>query len=123
MTTVSASNAIGSSMYLMPALRQISISSAVIGREALEMSVSPRQNFLKPPPVPETPTVTLTLPRFWIWNSSAYASEIGNTVLEPSILMAACACARPGTPAANTLISIAGTANFCHNFMELTLFR
>ena len=51
------------------------------------MSVSPRQNFLKPPPVPEMPTVTRILPRFWIWNSSATASVIGNTVLEPSILM------------------------------------
>ena len=30
-----------------------------IGREAFEMSVSPRQNFLKPPPVPDMPTVTL----------------------------------------------------------------
>jgi hypothetical protein len=28
------------------------------------MSVSPRQNFLKPPPVPEMPTVTLTVDRF-----------------------------------------------------------
>ncbi len=70
-TTVSASKATGTSMYLMPALRQASISSAVIGREALAMSVSPRQNFLKPPPVPETPTVTRTLPRLEIWNSSA----------------------------------------------------
>ena len=26
-----------------------------MGREASEMSVSPRQNFLKPPPVPEMP--------------------------------------------------------------------
>ena len=70
-TTVSASNATGTSMYLMPALRQASISATRIGREAFAMSVSPRQNFLKPPPVPETPTVTRTLPRFWIWNSSA----------------------------------------------------
>jgi hypothetical protein len=63
------------------------------------------------------------LPRFWIWNSSAYASEIGNTVLEPSILIAACASARAGIPADRTPITSAGTANFCHNFMELTLFR
>jgi hypothetical protein len=64
----------------------MSISFFVIGREALEMSVSPRQNFLKPPPVPDTPTVTLYLPRWAFWNSSATASVIGNTVLEPSIL-------------------------------------
>ena len=35
-----------------------------MGREALLISVSPRQNFLNPPPVPEIPTVTLTAPRF-----------------------------------------------------------
>ncbi len=51
------------------------------------MSVSPRQNFLNPPPVPEMPTVTRILPRLAIWNSSATASVIGNTVLEPSILI------------------------------------
>ena len=50
------------------------------------MSVSPRQNFLKPPPVPEMPTVTLTSPFLAFWNSSATASVIGYTVLEPSIL-------------------------------------
>ena len=49
------------------------------------MSVSPRQNFLKPPPVPDMPTVTLTLPLVDRWKSSATASVIGNTVLEPSI--------------------------------------
>ena len=58
-TTVSASNATGSSKYSMPALAQSAISALRIGREAFEMSVSPRQNFLKPPPVPEMPTVTL----------------------------------------------------------------
>jgi len=42
-TTVIASNATGSSMYLIPALRQTSISSTEIGREALAMSISPRQ--------------------------------------------------------------------------------
>ena len=40
------------------------------------MSVSPRQNFLKPPPVPEMPTVTLTAPFFVFWNSSATPSVI-----------------------------------------------
>src|SRR5678815_155089 len=88
-TTVSASKAIGTSMYLMPAARHVSISAVRIGRDAFEISVSPRQNFLKPPPVPDRPTVTWTLPRFEIWNSSAIASAIGNTVLEPSILIAA----------------------------------
>ena len=47
------------------------------------MSVSPRQNFWKPPPVPEMPTVT-RVPWLAFWNSSATASLIGNTVLDPS---------------------------------------
>ena len=59
------------------------------------MSVSPRQNFLKPPPVPEMPTVTLTLPLVDLWKSSATASVIGNTVLEPSIFTS-CAWAGAG---------------------------
>ena len=41
------------------------------------MSVSPRQNFLNPPPVPEMPTVTRTSPPFAFWNSSATASVTG----------------------------------------------
>ena len=60
------------------------ISDFVIGREAFEISVSPRQNFLNPPPVPEMPTVTLTAPRLAFWNSSATASVMRKTVLEPS---------------------------------------
>src|SRR6478672_12330301 len=74
-------------MYLTPAAAHVAISAARIGREASEMSVSPLQKRLNPPPVPEMPTVTRTLPRFWIWYSSATASVIGNTVLEPSTLM------------------------------------
>ncbi len=62
-TTVSASNAIGNSMYFTPASRQAAISSFRIGRDAFEMSTSPRQKRLKPPPVPEIPTVTRTPPR------------------------------------------------------------
>ncbi len=77
--------AIGISMNSMLFSAQSSISSVRIGREAPVMSVSPRQNFLKPPPVPERPTVTRVLPAAAIWNSSAMASEIGNTVDEPSI--------------------------------------
>ena len=48
------------------------------------MSVSPLQNFWKPPPVPETPTVTRTSGATER-NSSATASVTGKTVLEPSI--------------------------------------
>src|SRR5687768_6808466 len=75
-------------MYSTPFFVHSSTSVGLIGREALEMSVSPPQNFLKPPPVPEIPTVTL-LPGFAFWNSSATASVIGNTVLEPSTLISA----------------------------------
>ena len=49
-------------MYSTPAASHISISDSLMGREALEMSVrtaeSSEQNFLNPPPVPDTPTVT-----------------------------------------------------------------
>ena len=48
------------------------------------MSVSPAQNFSKPPPVPEMPTVTCTS-GFSSLNSSAAASANGPTVDEPSI--------------------------------------
>jgi hypothetical protein len=82
--TVSASKAIGSSKNSTPAFLQSAISSLRMGREPFEMSVSPRQNFLNPPPVPEMPTVTLT-PLMDFWNSSAIASTAGNTVLDPSI--------------------------------------
>src|SRR5687767_1014137 len=87
-TTASPSYATGSSRYEMPADRQASISLREIGRDAFEITVSPRQNFWNPPPVPESPTVT-RCPAFCFWNSSATASVIGNTVLEPSIAMTA----------------------------------
>ena len=58
----------------------------MIGREALERSVSPRQKRSKPPPVPETPTVTCTS-GFSLWNRSAAAVVYGPTVLEPSASM------------------------------------
>ena len=46
-------------MNEIPAFLHFSISFALIGLEAFDITVSPRQNFLKPPPVPDTPTVTL----------------------------------------------------------------
>src|SRR5919108_314836 len=71
----------------MPAFLQTGTSSSsLIGREASEMSVSPAQNFSKPPPVPEVPTVIFT-PGFSPWKFSAAASAKGATVLDPSILM------------------------------------
>src|SRR5690606_25019181 len=53
------------------------------GRDAFEKSVSPWMNFSKPPPVPETPTVTWTfgcVPAY----SSTIPSIIGATVDDPS---------------------------------------
>ncbi len=52
------------------------------------MSISSRQNFWKPPPVPEMPTV-MRVPLCSRWNSSATASVTGNTVLDPSTVMTA----------------------------------
>src|SRR5512134_394216 len=86
----------------MPAALHASISDLRIGREALEMSVSPRQNFLNPPPVPEMPTVTRTLPRTDCWKSSATASVMGKTVLDPSILTS---CARAGAAGASSAMA------------------
>src|SRR3712207_9345925 len=86
-TTAMPSFAIWISLYLTLFFLQIGTSSSsLIGREASEMSVSPAQNFSKPPPVPEVPTVILTL-GFWALNSSAAACANGATVEEPSILM------------------------------------
>ena len=48
------------------------------------MSVSPAQNFSKPPPVPDWPTVIFTS-GFSSLNSSAAAWANGKTVEEPSI--------------------------------------
>ena len=50
------------------------------------MSISPLTKRLKPPPVPETPTLTCT-PELVLRNSNAADSDIGKTVLEPSISM------------------------------------
>ena len=59
-TTVSASLATCSSSKAIPLAWHCWRSLSEIGREALEMSVSPLQNFWNPPPVPEVPTVTFT---------------------------------------------------------------
>src|SRR5687768_12984306 len=83
-TTVRASLAIWSSAYSTPPFSQAAISSSPIASEASLASVSPAQNFSKPPPVPEVPTVTLTS-GFSPWNCSAIASVRGATVLDPSM--------------------------------------
>src|SRR5687768_6900283 len=73
-------------MKSMPVLPHAVTSEAEIGRDAFEISVSPRQNFSKPPPVPDRPTVTRK-PRLIFWNSSANASVTGKTVLDPSAVI------------------------------------
>src|SRR5688500_15122630 len=47
--------------HLTPFSRHCAYSEDLIGREAFARSISPRQNFSKPPPVPEMPTVIRTL--------------------------------------------------------------
>ena len=82
----SPSKPIWNSVYSIALAAQACFSSSLIGLEASLKSVSSLQNFLKPPPVPEIPTVTLT--SGWTFlNSSATASVIGKTVLEPSPLI------------------------------------
>ena len=64
-----------SRVYFTPPFSQTGTSSSSsIGREAVEMSVSPAQNFSKPPPVPDVPTVICTS-GFSSLNSSAAASR------------------------------------------------
>src|ERR687897_51836 len=86
-TTVRASFATTISWYSMPLASQAAFSSSLIGREAFDSWVWPSQNFLKPPPVPDVPTVMLT-PVFSVMNSSAAADVSGPTVLDPSEAMA-----------------------------------
>ena len=85
-TTASPSRPIRNSWYLMPLASQACFSSSEIAREASWTSVSPAQNFVNPPPVPDVPTVTFT-PDCSLLNSSAIASLIGATVEEPSTAM------------------------------------
>ena len=83
--SVSASLATGISAYSIPFAAHSAASSSLMDREASEMSVSPAQNFLKPPPVPDWPTVTLMpAPSGVAVNSSPAAAVSGPTVEEPS---------------------------------------
>ena len=72
-----------STMSSIPLSAQASRSESLMGREASLIWVSPRQNFSKPPPVPEKATFTRTSETYP--NSSAIASAMGNTVEEPSM--------------------------------------
>src|SRR5688500_9041618 len=58
------------------------------------MSVSPAQNFSKPPPVPEVPTVICTSGCSSL-NSSAAACANGATVDDPSMLILPESCSPP----------------------------
>jgi hypothetical protein len=71
-------------VYSTPPSAQSFSSSGSIEREALEMSVSPAQNFSNPPLVPAAPTVA-SISGFSSPNNSTAASANGCTVLEPSI--------------------------------------
>src|SRR6187402_9450 len=96
LTTIARpSYAMGSSMYSTPAVLQASISAGRIGLDALLTLTSSRQNFWKPPPVPEIPTVGVRPLGLALPYSSATASAIGNTVLEPSTVMSAAGASPP----------------------------
>ena len=82
-TTEIPSKATGNSTYSTLPSSQSFASVSLMLREAPVIEISPAQNFLKPPPVPDTPMVIRAA--FVRWNSSATASEIGKTVLEPSM--------------------------------------
>ena len=88
-------------MKATPLASQISSSEDFIAREALAMSVSPLQKRSKPAPEPIDATFTCT-PEVARPNSSAQASAMGKTVLEPAIsivpLSAASACSSPSPP-------------------------
>ena len=69
-------------MNSTPASSQAATSSALIGRDASETSVSPAQKRAKPSPVPGPSTVIATS-GLAAANSPAAAAEIGSTVDEP----------------------------------------
>src|SRR5918996_2201966 len=75
-----------SSMNSMPSSSQAAISSASIGRDASDMSVSPAQKSSKPSPVPG-PSTDIWTPPFSAENFSAFAAEIGSTVEDPETVI------------------------------------
>ena len=78
--------------HLIPLLWQLAYSEALIARDAFARSISPRQNFSKPPPVPEMPTVIADPGWTLRYSSSAAAVVQGPTVLEPSAVMLPFSC-------------------------------
>ena len=87
-TTVSASFATVNARH-EPMLVVLAACASLIfiGRDASERSISPLQKRWKPPPVPEMPTVTLTLLAPALRKSSAAAVVYGPTVDEPSAVI------------------------------------
>src|ERR687897_530161 len=77
--------------HLMPFSLHWAYSEALIALEAFARSISPRQNFSKPPPVPEIPTVMRTFG--WTFRYISAAEVVhGPTVLEPSAVMLPASC-------------------------------
>src|SRR5688572_19796095 len=81
--TVSASYATGSSMNSTPAASQAARSGSRTGRDASTMSISPRQNRVKPSTVPAEESVT-SVPRCVFSKSATMAWVNGARVLDPS---------------------------------------
>jgi hypothetical protein len=114
-TTERPSFATRKAIYRIPLSLHFAASDCLIGRDAFDRSVSPRQKRSNPPPVPEMPTV-ISAPEFRRSNLSAAAVTYGPTVLEPSaeilpetpvrlveaVAAAASASARTATVAART---------------------
>jgi hypothetical protein len=87
-TTVSASFAtVNARQAPMLFVLHMAASLLRIGRDASARLISPLQNRVKPPPVPEMPTVTLTALAPARRKSSAAAVVYGPTVDEPSAVM------------------------------------
>src|SRR5687767_5990736 len=102
--------------------RHAFISDSLIGREALLISVSPRENFLNPPPVPDTPTVTRISPCSFLY-SSATASVIGYTELDPSMLIRPLYCLKHETREDMQIINIISDHFDCCNDKLVKKFR
>ncbi len=76
------------------------------------MSVSPAQNFSKPPPVPDVPTVIFTS-GFWAWNSSAAAWANGRDrarAVDPDVAREVAASAAAATAVVIVVAATGGGA-------------
>src|SRR5688500_9917821 len=94
-----------SSMNSTPLSAQISASSALIAREASEMSVSPSQNSTNPSPVPGPSTVAAT-PEPQSSSFSPTAAEMGSTVEEPEMLTSPSTSVGQSPAATSSVLSV-----------------